>query len=396
MLLNIHHISFKPSLLLAASLCIAQAMPAEDWMADIDDGAYITQLSIPGSHDSCTGNGWASGLGAIFGPGMGTTQDLTLEEQWEAGIRAFDLRPCVLDGALEIYHGILQTNTSFASALETLCRLLDEHPTEFAIVTMRHESDADKNDASWAGLMKDATQAPDVASHLVALTKDLTLGEARGKILMMTRDSFGNRNVSAISGWSHSAEFADQIKARISCTRGNLPLYCQDIFECTGEIDADRKLQAVLTMLDASSKLHLDGDSRTLTIVINHTSGYTKSASSDGNRELAAKTNTGLYDALTADDFVAGPTGIVLMDFCGCDESNGYAVNSRKLTDALIANNSKYTPKGETDALTAMETDSESLSDGKIYDLTGRQISGDLSTLPPGLYIINHKKVLIR
>lgn len=395
MLLNIHHISFKPSLLLAASLCIAQAMPAEDWMADIDDGAYITQLSIPGSHDSCTGNGWASGLGAIFGPGMGTTQDLTLEEQWEAGIRAFDLRPCVLDGALEIYHGILQTNTSFASALETLCRLLDEHPTEFAIVTMRHESDADKNDASWAGLMKDATQAPDVASHLVALTKDLTLGEARGKILMMTRDSFGNKTVSSISGWSHSAEFADQTKGRLSCTRGNIALYGQDFFECTGEGDADRKLQAVLTMLDASSKLHLDGSSN-LTMVINHTSGYTKSASSDGNRELAAKTNTGLCNAITAEDFEAGPTGIVMMDFCGCDESNGYTVNSRKLTDALIANNSKYTPKGETDALTAVETDSESLSDGRIYDLTGRQISGDLSTLPPGLYIINHKKVLIR
>ena len=61
-----------------------------------------------------------------------------------------------------------------------------------------------------------------------------------------------------------------------------------------------------------------------------------------------------------------------------------------------VANNSKYTPKGETDALTAVETDSESLSDGKIYDLTGRQISGDLSTLRPGVYIINHKKVLIR
>ena len=59
MMLNIHHISLKSSLLLAASLCIAQAMPAEDWMADIADGAYITQLSIPGSHDSCTGNGWS-------------------------------------------------------------------------------------------------------------------------------------------------------------------------------------------------------------------------------------------------------------------------------------------------------------------------------------------------
>ena len=84
------------------------------------------------------------------------------------------------------------------------------------------------------------------------------------------------------------------------------------------------------------------------------------------------------------------------MDFCGCDESNGYAVNSRKLTDALIANNSKYTPKGETDALTAVETDSESLSDGRIYDLSGRRISGTISTLRPGVYIINHKKVLIR
>ena len=49
----------------------------------LDDNIYVSQLSIPGTHDAATGDGTTFSLGK--------TQDMTLDQQFEMGIRAFDL-----------------------------------------------------------------------------------------------------------------------------------------------------------------------------------------------------------------------------------------------------------------------------------------------------------------
>ena len=50
----------KPRLLLP-TLLMAALSPAfaDDWMSRLDDGAYLTQLSIPGAHDAATGSGFS-------------------------------------------------------------------------------------------------------------------------------------------------------------------------------------------------------------------------------------------------------------------------------------------------------------------------------------------------
>ncbi len=78
-------------------------------------------------------------------------------------------------------------------------------------------------------------------------------------------------------------------------------------------------------MLDYSSTLHLPSAPNGRW-VINHTSGYTKSASSDGNRNLAAVANKAMIDYLSSSSNAPGPTGIVLMDFAGADKSGSYDV----------------------------------------------------------------------
>lgn len=131
------------------------AMPvvihADDWIGRIAGNAYITQLSIPGAHDAGTGYGFTGFYGTIAGPSMALTQDLTIEGMWDCGVRAFDLRPAMSSGELQIFHGVCQTKLSFASAINRLCDLLDAHPSEFAVVLMRHETDGDSNNSGWAG-----------------------------------------------------------------------------------------------------------------------------------------------------------------------------------------------------------------------------------------------------
>ena len=100
-------------------------------MASIDDSRGLTELSIPGTHDS----------GAMFEPypGLAKAQDLTIEQQLEAGIRYFDVRCRNFNNQFLIYHGPIDQNQSFDQVLATMFAFLDAHPTETLIVSVKEE-----------------------------------------------------------------------------------------------------------------------------------------------------------------------------------------------------------------------------------------------------------------
>ncbi len=321
------------------------AMPvvihADDWIGRIAGNAYITQLSIPGAHDAGTGYGFTGFYGTIAGPSMALTQDLTIEGMWDCGVRAFDLRPAMSSGELQIFHGVCQTKLSFASAINRLCDLLDAHPSEFAVVLMRHETDGDSNNSGWAGEVSHILSNSRYSAHLVPFRPDMTVESARGKIILMTRDAFDTPAAAQISGWSHSQEFENQQRGSITCGGATASLYVQDFYDCTASDGAALKTQAITRMLDYSSTLHLPSAPNGRW-VINHTSGYTKSASSDGNRNLAAVANKAMIDYLSSSSNTPGPTGIVLMDFAGADKSGSYDVKGLELTSSLVNHNFRY------------------------------------------------------
>ena len=99
-----------------------------DWMAGVPDNAYLSQVSIPGSHDACTIFGshyeytggkpgerfhfkWLQNV--VFGymniTKMIKAQELSLEDQLAAGVRMFDVRPSASGSSVQdlpIQHGI--------------------------------------------------------------------------------------------------------------------------------------------------------------------------------------------------------------------------------------------------------------------------------------------------
>ena len=117
----------------------------DDWMRRLPDDTFVAKVSIPGSHDSATGDGFdasSAGLGESFAQ----TQELSIDEQWALGIRAFDLRPASYDGYLHIHHGIVATARRFDDVLFQLRDSLKAHPTEFVVIHLLHESDGDQSD----------------------------------------------------------------------------------------------------------------------------------------------------------------------------------------------------------------------------------------------------------
>ena len=323
----------------------------EAWMANIPDNTFLSQLSIPGTHDAGTGHGVNNYMGFISGSTYAVTQEKSLTDQWNSGIRAFDLRPAVDGSRLRIYHGVISTNLYMDDALSTLCGLLDSHPTETCIVIIRHEDDSesDDNKAKWPSMMKSLLTSAPTSTHAVNFTPEAKLGDVRGKIIILSRDNYDTNPVGGyITGWGFSADFNNQKNGKISGVGTQGPLYIQDFYDVSASGAPATKTSSIQRLLQFSTSENTNPG----LWVINQTSGYSKTgsmfgytfATSNGYRDNAQTQNPVVINYLNDH---AGATGIILMDFAGEDASSGYNVKGQALTNALIANNSKTGPNTE-------------------------------------------------
>lgn len=108
-------------------------MTNTDWMKLLKGSTLLSELSVPGTHDS----------GAYLVGGDDTrTQSMTFSNQLQAGIRAWDIRLRVEDnGRLTVYHGIMKQGQDFESdVLGTANKFLDEHPNETLLMRVKHET----------------------------------------------------------------------------------------------------------------------------------------------------------------------------------------------------------------------------------------------------------------
>lgn len=311
-----------------------RAQGSPDWMADVPDATTLNRLSLPGAHDCATGNGF-SGFSALVGSSMGKTQDKTLAEQWDCGIRVFDLRPHLDGNTLRNYHGVLATKLLFDESLNIICDKLAAHPTECAIVIFQEEEGSASTHDAWAQKVSEVLHSEALAPYVIDYRTALTLGDLRGKLLILARNDYGTTPVGAyLSGWSFSPDVSSQSAGSVKGPSSTGSFRVQDFYDVTASGAMDKKLAAITAMLELTQK----NAPKNHTLYINHTSGYTTSASSAGNRNNAQQCNAHLL-ALLADGQHVGPTGIVMMDFAGADKSGSYTTNGQALIDAVIAAN---------------------------------------------------------
>lgn len=347
--------------LTAACLFGAVSAPADSWMGRIDGNTYVAQLSIPGTHDACTGEGFETCY-RVWGDLYARTQEKTIAQQWDCGIRAFDLRPTVVQDTgkkayLRIYHGIMPTQVTLSDVFNTLQKKLQQEPTEFAIVVMRHENNADHNNPQWGALIKSLLTSDAYKGLFADYTPNLTVNDLRGKILVLSRDAYDTLPIGGfITSWSHEADFASQNSARINGPKETGSLAVQDYYDTSVEGAMQAKQNALITMLNYSATLNKNTDTN-MKWVINHASGYSLVSTlmdspislSDGYRHNASVTNQAVINYLT-DKSHTGPTGIVMMDYAGVDLSGEYDVLGLELTKVLIQNNFRFKMKETGDS----------------------------------------------
>ena len=170
----------KRSVIILFLLLATQTIKAanERWMSGLPDTIRVCRVSIPGTHDSGT-----EGVGILMRH-YARTQTLSIDGQWDAGIRFFDLRPRLVNGTLRIYHGPADCHLGFREALLIIKRKLEEHPSEFCVVM---------TNSAGGGLEGVDMTMDDINSlfpigMLASFKANMTVADMRGRVLFIHRD----------------------------------------------------------------------------------------------------------------------------------------------------------------------------------------------------------------
>ena len=110
----------------------------KSWMKDIPNDRKVRDLLIPGTHDAAT-----CGMAGDWSITIGKTQRKKLGEQWDSGIRYFDLRTRyrTTEQRDMMFHEMLDCSMNLDLCIDEIVRKLKEHSsTDGVIISIKAES----------------------------------------------------------------------------------------------------------------------------------------------------------------------------------------------------------------------------------------------------------------
>lgn len=105
------------------------------WMANIKDDVLINEIVMPGSHDA----------GSYKMVWLGETQQFTIDEQLQMGVRYFDIRVNKKEDKYVIFHSIIN-GVEFLPILESIKSFIINNPTEVLLLDFQHFEGNSQND----------------------------------------------------------------------------------------------------------------------------------------------------------------------------------------------------------------------------------------------------------
>jgi 1-phosphatidylinositol phosphodiesterase len=158
-------------------LKLAPSYLLTNWMGSINDSKTLSEISIPGTHESCARvEPW---------PNTAICQSLSLNDQLNAGIRFVDIRCRHFNDAFVIHHGSVYQNMNFSDVLSTCINFLTTNPTECIVMSVNEEYDAANNTSTFEQRFDNYVTQNPTKWYLGAATP--TLGSVRGKIVLFRR-----------------------------------------------------------------------------------------------------------------------------------------------------------------------------------------------------------------
>ena len=202
----------------------AKSLSHEAWMAAHDDATAVSSLEIPGTHDTL----------ALYGIAdlAGQCQSMELEEQLKLGVRFLDIRLERDGDNLKAVHGIVDERQTFATTIRTMSSFLKDHPTESLFVSIKDENSSKSNGKFEECLKKYIVES----DWYLAPNMPATLGQCRGKMVLLSRYDSPTIGIDAGANWKDNASFAL-----------NEEIYVQDFYKMK---DPEQKKPEILSCLE--------------------------------------------------------------------------------------------------------------------------------------------------
>lgn len=202
-------------------------VPLADWMNRLNGTLKLSQLTIPGTHDSC----------ARECSKLSETQIQTVGAQLKLGIRFLDIRCRHVGNAFAIHHDKEFLNQWFNEVRDTCYAFLDKHPRETIVMLVKREhTDAD-NTRSFQATFDSYIEK--TRSRWYLGDRIPSLDEVRGKIVLFRRFP-ADTTPLGIDAWS---DWVD--KGTFVIARNGVTLRVQDKYEVPTMLDVAKKWDAV-------------------------------------------------------------------------------------------------------------------------------------------------------
>lgn len=318
----------------AALAADSKGIDYANWMKSIRDDVKVRDMVIPGSHDA--------GTYGIIGVlrAFGQTQMLNIDQQWNAGVRVFDLRVRDELSSIRLFHNFIPCNKFLSTVAKDIADLLRRHPSEGAIIILKGEDNDTGNEYAemirrvlQAGMLGLAsvdlifstsplheeyaiTQSHSILDSncpLATYSPDMTMGDLRGKVLVINRSDADKKPTNG----AYASKWEDNQKLSSYDGRLSASLRVQDHYgegsEGPENYQADKEKQFV-ELWDASEKTAANA-----TWYVHGASGYVWDHGLQPlpNYYLIAQN---LYPKFITKVSAHLGRGIVLQDFSGIDK----------------------------------------------------------------------------
>lgn len=170
-----------------------------DWMSSLDDETKINEIYIPGTHDS-------GALYSFLGV-SGKCQSYGITDQLNMGVRFFDIRLQLRNNQLMVVHSFVDQKLTFESVLKTINEFLSAHSSELVIMSIKQDADTENSNIAFESAVEQMLNAHigEIISKEAQIPS--TLGEARGKVHIVSRYANASIGIPAYNGWRDSTSF---------------------------------------------------------------------------------------------------------------------------------------------------------------------------------------------
>ncbi len=205
----------------------------KSWMSCLDDDALVTDVVIPGSHNSASHEmSW-----------LGSCQSLSIKQEMQVGVRYFNIRVTKKSGVLKTFHGPI-TGVEVAPIIDDINSFLTANPSEFLILDFQkfdNDVQSELLDLVFGKIASDKIVVNNSGLDDMSFVSTLKYGDVKGKAIIVwasdehigdTRLFARNDDGSNIANTALSSPYEGKLskKSSKSFVGSSLPKYL-DIIE---------------------------------------------------------------------------------------------------------------------------------------------------------------------